>query len=303
MAKNNKGTRTEGSVASQEATTANNEAVRSTIINAVQADNMVSQGIDEVVKSEITAHTAKQSEFVGDDKIQATYDVKTVEVVGDKMVLSFEKGKITVPHTTKKLIGVTITGIGKVLLKINKIQDQPGRPVDPTSARQKKLAEQAARATALIAQGLTPKQGRPTDPNSARQARLGEQASKIISATMETEAFKELIAGGMSEDDALRQLIEAGQVVKPSRGRPVDENSKRQEVLAQREQRMAELGVDKLQRGRPKTKDEEMLVIDGGSLMFEETDVFNLEEVTDAAAEQATDAANAAGETESDVTA
>ena len=52
-----------------------------------------------------------------------------------------------------------------------------GRPVDPTSARQKRLAEQAARAAA---NGGVVKRGRPVNPNSARQIALREAAAKLI---------------------------------------------------------------------------------------------------------------------------
>ena len=52
-----------------------------------------------------------------------------------------------------------------------------GRPVDPTSARQKRLAEQQAR---VIANGGVVKRGRPVDPNSARQIALREAAAKLV---------------------------------------------------------------------------------------------------------------------------
>ena len=52
-----------------------------------------------------------------------------------------------------------------------------GRPVNPNSARQKRLAEQAARATA---NGGVVKRGRPVNPNSARQVALREAALKLL---------------------------------------------------------------------------------------------------------------------------
>ena len=52
-----------------------------------------------------------------------------------------------------------------------------GRPVDPTSARQQRLIAQAERAAA---NGGTVKRGRPVDPNSARQIALREAAAKLI---------------------------------------------------------------------------------------------------------------------------
>ena len=52
-----------------------------------------------------------------------------------------------------------------------------GRPINPNSARQKRLAEQAARATA---NGGVVKRGRPVNPNSARQIALREAALKLL---------------------------------------------------------------------------------------------------------------------------
>ena len=54
-----------------------------------------------------------------------------------------------------------------------------GRPVNPNSARQQRLAEQQARA---IANGGVVKRGRPVNPNSARQIALREAALKLIAA-------------------------------------------------------------------------------------------------------------------------
>ena len=52
-----------------------------------------------------------------------------------------------------------------------------GRPINPNSARQQRLAEQAARAAA---NGGVVKRGRPVDPNSARQIALREAAAKLV---------------------------------------------------------------------------------------------------------------------------
>ena len=52
-----------------------------------------------------------------------------------------------------------------------------GRPINPNSARQKRLAEQAARAAA---NGGVVKRGRPVNPNSARQIALREAALKLV---------------------------------------------------------------------------------------------------------------------------
>ena len=52
-----------------------------------------------------------------------------------------------------------------------------GRPINPNSARQQRLAEQAARAAA---NGGVVKRGRPVNPNSARQIALREAAAKLL---------------------------------------------------------------------------------------------------------------------------
>ena len=52
-----------------------------------------------------------------------------------------------------------------------------GRPINPNSARQQRLCEQAARA---IANGGVVKRGRPVNPNSARQIALREAIAKAV---------------------------------------------------------------------------------------------------------------------------
>ena len=87
-----------------------------------------------------------------------------------------------------------------------------GRKIDPTSARQKRLAElEAKRKNGEL------KRGRPVDSSSARQQRLKELEAKR----------------------------KAGELVK---GRPVDPNSARQQRLAELE---AKRKAGLLKRGRP----------------------------------------------------
>ena len=52
-----------------------------------------------------------------------------------------------------------------------------GRPINPNSARQQRLCELEAKR---IANGGTLKRGRPVNPNSARQIALREAAAKLI---------------------------------------------------------------------------------------------------------------------------
>jgi hypothetical protein len=88
-----------------------------------------------------------------------------------------------------------------------------GRPVNPNSARQIRLAELAAKKEA----GLL-KQGRPVNPDSERQSRLKMQA--------------------------LNKALGLGQ------GRPVDPNSARQKRLAELKAK-AEANGGAVKRGRP----------------------------------------------------
>ena len=91
----------------------------------------------------------------------------------------------------------------------------PGRPVNPDSDRQKRLAAmEAKRANGEL------KRGRPVDPNSPRQVRLAEQAQRAAEN------------GGAAR-----------------RGRPVSENSERQQRIAAREALIA--GGNEIKRGRP----------------------------------------------------
>jgi len=91
---------------------------------------------------------------------------------------------------------------------------QLGRPVNPNSERQKRLAElEAKRANGEL------KLGRPVNGTSARQKRLAEMAAKAKAN---------------------------GGVIK--RGRPVNPNSPRQQRLAELEAKRAK---GELKRGRP----------------------------------------------------
>tara|TARA_R110000796_G_scaffold29436_1_gene79544 strand:- start:46 stop:657 length:612 start_codon:yes stop_codon:yes gene_type:complete len=96
----------------------------------------------------------------------------------------------------------------------------PGRPVDPTSARQVKLAEMAKRADE---NGGEITLGRPVDPTSARQVMLAKRA----------------------EGDGLL-------------GRPVNPESKRQQEIAAKQAKIDGGYIPK--RGRPKGTGKNQLV-------------------------------------------
>jgi hypothetical protein len=95
---------------------------------------------------------------------------------------------------------------------------QLGRPVNPTSERQKRLAAFAEREKL----GVAVKRGRPVVSDSDRQKRLAEQAERAAAN------------GGVAR-----------------RGRPVNSGSARQSRLADREAKIA--GGVEIKRGRPAT--------------------------------------------------
>ena len=98
------------------------------------------------------------------------------------------KNKLFTPSTELKSLNVEFSNkaqLGRPVDPFSKRQKRlasapgkrTGRPVNPNSARQQRLAEQAARAAA---NGGAVKRGRPVNPNSARQIALREAAAKLI---------------------------------------------------------------------------------------------------------------------------
>jgi len=131
-----------------------------------------------------TGETVLRSEV---DKDIPTVEGKVIKVVGEKIVMAVKVKKedgepetktIAIPKTTQRSVLAHIPGVGDVIIKFEKISDKPGRPVDPTSERQKRLNEMEERRNALKAQGIELKRGRPTVEGSERQKRLAEQAKR-----------------------------------------------------------------------------------------------------------------------------
>ena len=117
-------------------------------------------------------------------------------------------------HQTKTVeLEAILTEMGVIGNKVEK----RGRPVNPTSERQKRLAELKAKAEANG--GEIPK-GRPVNPDSERQKRLKEQAEKRANGELK-------------------------------RGRPANPESARQKKLAELEAKKAANG-GVIPRGRPK---------------------------------------------------
>ena len=98
------------------------------------------------------------------------------------------KNKTFTPSTELKSINVQFSNkaqLGRPVDPNSKRQQRlatapgkrTGRPIDPTSARQVRLQEQATRRAL---NGGVVKRGRPVNPNSARQIALREAALKLV---------------------------------------------------------------------------------------------------------------------------
>jgi len=100
------------------------------------------------------------------------------------------KNKTFTPSTELKSINVQFSNkaqLGRPVDPTSKRQQRlatapgkkTGRPVNPNSARQQRLIAQAERAAV---NGGAVKRGRPVNPNSARQIALREAAAKLVAA-------------------------------------------------------------------------------------------------------------------------
>lgn len=214
--------------------------------------------------------TVKASELKGTPEMKGT----VLKVIGTKMLVSVihdekeYKFGLPIPQSKQRSILCTIPGIsGEVIVHIDKIQDKPGRPVDPNSPRQIELAAKEARRKELEAQGIIMKRGRPASPGSNRQETLAERDDKLNAIKAEN---RERIAAQLKtehpdwDDEAIAKHPLMGEIHIDSisvlpKGRPVQEGSKRQETLAERAERIAANGgVVKL--GRPSEKDADIAV-------------------------------------------
>lgn len=144
------------------------------------------------------------------------------------------------PHQIKKDVLITMISDKLAEAKIENqttttvSQEKPGRPVNPNSARQKRIAELEARRAAGEL-----KLGRPAQTDSERQKKLAERQAKI-------DAY-----------NAQQAEIANGAVIAPENllpnpneklGRPINPNSPRQIALREYEAKKA---AGLLRKGRP----------------------------------------------------
>lgn len=153
---------------------------------------------------------------------------------GKAIQLGIEK-----PHTIKKEVLRQMIADAEAKQPLaataeGELKKMPGRPANPNSARQKRIADLEARRQA----GLL-KLGRPAESDSERQKRLAERQAKIDAY----EAQQKLIAEGAV-------IAEADLLPNPNDklGRPIDPNSPRQQKLREIEAKRA---AGQMKKGRP----------------------------------------------------
>lgn len=96
-------------------------------------------------------------------KVVSKVEEKSVEKVGEVELKVTKRGRPIDPNSKRQQRLATAPG------------KKTGRPIDPNSKRQQRLVElEAKRESGEL------RRGRPVDPNSARQQRLREAALKLM---------------------------------------------------------------------------------------------------------------------------
>jgi len=116
-----------------------------------------------------------------------------------------------VENISTKPTMITKDNIGEI--DLSKVKLAPGRPVDPTSERQQRLAEREANGTAG-------KRGRPADPNSPnfkkkqeleeRKAKPGYVAKRGRPSDPESEAFKKKAGQLERKKEFITNIVNSG---------------------------------------------------------------------------------------------
>ena len=110
--------------------------------------------------------------------IQMTNKTNTYNMTNKTFTPSAQLKSLNVEFSNKAQLGRPVDPNSKRQQRLATAPGKKtGRPVNPNSARQQRLAEQAARAAA---NGGVVKRGRPVNPNSARQIALREAALKLV---------------------------------------------------------------------------------------------------------------------------
>ena len=110
--------------------------------------------------------------------IQMTNKTNTYNMMNKQFTPSAQLKSLNVEFSNKAQLGRPVDPNSKRQQRLATAPGKKtGRPVNPNSARQQRLIAQQERA---IANGGVVKRGRPVNPNSARQIALREAAAKLI---------------------------------------------------------------------------------------------------------------------------
>ena len=110
--------------------------------------------------------------------IQMSNKTNTYNMMNKQFTPSTELKSINVEFSNKAQLGRPVDPNSKRQQRLATAPGKKtGRPINPNSARQQRLIAQAERAAL---NGGVVKRGRPVNPNSARQIALREAASKLI---------------------------------------------------------------------------------------------------------------------------
>ena len=110
--------------------------------------------------------------------IQMTNKTNTYNMMNKTFTPSAQLKSLNVEFSNKAQLGRPVDPNSKRQQRLATAPGKrTGRPIDPTSARQLRLLEQATRKAL---NGGVVKRGRPVNPNSARQIALREAAAKLI---------------------------------------------------------------------------------------------------------------------------
>ena len=110
--------------------------------------------------------------------IQMTNKTNTYNMMNKTFTPSAQLKSINVEFSNKAQLGRPVDPNSKRQQRLATAPGKKtGRPINPNSARQQRLIAQAERAAA---NGGVVKRGRPVNPNSARQIALREAAAKLV---------------------------------------------------------------------------------------------------------------------------
>ena len=110
--------------------------------------------------------------------IQMTNKTNTYNMMNKMFTPSAQLKSLNVEFSNKAQLGRPVDPNSKRQQRLATAPGKrTGRPIDPTSARQLRLLEQATRKAL---NGGVVKRGRPVNPNSARQIALRAAAEKLI---------------------------------------------------------------------------------------------------------------------------